>query len=914
MNLKLGGIKLRHYLNRKIALCLIAILMSGLLLPSSVISNAASAEVIPESILERENINITSGNFYNLSGDIAAGTIYDLTEGSIFIEYNSTSTGQYQSLFSVSNSTTGNANRYFHIYVTPSGGLGMELRNTDGIFKYTTVAPNTVVHGQTNMIAFAADPTTNSYKLFANGSLVATLNQTSFKFLSDITGLDRITLGGTVRADGNNQYEFGGTINKVVIYEEALSDTLLADMTLTTSVPPAVNILLDKSDISITSGSKYDLSSESSATQIKTLDEGTILISYTSTSTAGIQTLFSIGNSTSGNANRHFHVYITNTGLLGMELRNTDTEFKYTLNRPASLQGKYHGENAVNTVAFKADKTSGSYKLFANGELVATLDSSSYKFVNDITGVDNIALGATARSGSNAYPFGGMIHNVKVYDGPLSDEALIQATAVTTYGTKVFHSDDSTNANYYRIPAMLTLKSGTVVSSIDARYGGTHDARSNIDIAFSKSLDGGETWSQPSLPLVFDDYEAQAVEWPRDAVGKNVQISKSAAFIDSVLMQDSDSGRLFLFADAFPSGIGFNNSQAGSGFKEINGNKYIKLRKTGDAANTYNYSIRENGVIYDDLKNIPTDYSVDGDYRIKQNGVYLTQKQYRVYFQGTTLIEEKTNTDINMSVFYEDSLFRVLSTNYLVMKYSDDEGETWSDMHLLGKFRDPSQRNVLFGPGIGTQIKNGPYAGRMLVSAYNSISGDYGYLYSDDNGENWDFVNTSLGGSGNFAEAQIVEFPNGDLRTYMRTNVGKIGYITSVDGGMTWNSTSYIPDINVVSYGTQLAVINYSQQIDGKDAIIMSTPTTTNGRRAGKILIGLITDTGLSGYDKYSVNWTYEYEIDYATYGFSYSSLTELPNHDIGILYEKYDSWSRDELHLKNVMRYESYTIDELTN
>lgn len=108
------------------------------------------------------------------------------------------------------------------------------------------------------------------------------------------------------------------------------------------------------------------------------------------------------------------------------------------------------------------------------------------------------------------------------------------------------------------------------------------------------------------------------------------------AFIDSVLLQDEQSGRLFLFADAYPYGKGFNNSESGSGFKEINGKKYIKLYKNGDPSGTYNYTIRENGVIYDDVNGVPTDYSVDGDYRIMENGAYLTQKQYHVRFEGTS--------------------------------------------------------------------------------------------------------------------------------------------------------------------------------------------------------------------------------------------------------------------------------------
>ena len=92
-----------------------------------------------------------------------------------------------------------------------------------------------------------------------------------------------------------------------------------------------------------------------------------------------------------------------------MELRNTDDDFKYTLSRPAALEGKNHGQAAVNTVAFKADKDAMNYKLFANGELLATLTTDSWKFISDITGVNNIALGSTIRNGSAAYPYAGTI-------------------------------------------------------------------------------------------------------------------------------------------------------------------------------------------------------------------------------------------------------------------------------------------------------------------------------------------------------------------------------------------------------------------------------------------------------------------------------------------------------------------------
>lgn len=672
-------------------------------------------------------------------------------------------------------------------------------------------------------------------------------------------------------------------------------------------------LILKKENIDIEEGNTYDLTNETGGDMIQALEEGTIIVSFTSTGTQAYQSLISAGNSTKGNRNRYFHLYITDTGALGMELRNTDEVFKYTLSRPAALRGSYKGEIAENTVAFKADKEKKEYKIFANGELLATLKQEDFKFIKDISGVNNVQLGGTMRDGAVGYPFEGTIKNVKVYSNPLSDEELLESTGKTTYGKNIFYAGDETSSNYFRIPTLLTLSSGTVVATADARYGGTHDAKSNIDIAFAKSKDSGETWSTPTLPLVFDDYAAQAIDWPRDSVGKNVQINGSASFIDSVTVEDSTTGRLFLFADAMPAGIGFSNTAAGSGFKTVDGEKYVKLHWHKDPANTYNYTIREDGIIYDDRTGMPTEYSVDGDYDLLKNGEYLTQKQYDVHFEGTKLIEEKNDVDVNMNIFYKDSYFKVLPTNFIVMKYSDNEGETWSDMQILGRFKEDNQRVPLYGPGVGTQIKNGEHAGRIILTMYNSISAEFGFLYSDDHGANWNYVTTDLGGSGTFAEAQIVELPDGTLQTYMRTSVGKIGVITSIDGGTTWTEQEFVSGMTAASYGTQLSVISTSQLVDGKPAILLSEPAATNGRRGGKIWVGLVNDTGAEGYDKYDIEWKYCYSIDNDKYGFAYSCMSELPDGNIGIYYEKYDSWSRDELHLKNIMKFEKYSLDELT-
>lgn len=596
-----------------------------------------------------------------------------------------------------------------------------------------------------------------------------------------------------------------------------------------------------------------------------------------------------------------------------MELRNTDSVFKYTMDRPAVVWEKDHGENAVNTIAFSADKDEHVYKLFANGELIAILEKEDFKFISDITGVNNVGLGGVNRQGTVSYPFGGTIHDVKVYGSALSEEELIEATSSTAHGKNIFYAGDTTNSNYFRIPALLTLNSETIVAAADARYGGTHDAKSNIDIAFSKSLDGGETWSDPTLPLCFDDYIAKQIDWPRDSVGKNVQIQGSATFIDPVLLEDSANGRLFLFADAMPAGIGVSNASMGSGYKEIDGNKYMKLRWHEDPSNTYNYSIRETGIIYNDTTNEPTGYSVNGEYQLLKDGEALTCKQYDYYFEGTTLKEVRTDTDVKMNVFYKDSDFLVYPTNYLAMKYSDDEGNTWSDLKIISSFKPENEKFLVVGPGVGKQITTGTYTGRLIVPLYSNIHAELGFMYSDDYGDTWNYVAADGAGTGSTAEAQIVEMPDGSLKTYMRTAQGKIAEVTSIDGGETWSNRKFVPGMTAASYGTQVSAINYSGEIDGKPAIILAAPNATNGRRDGVIHIGLINETEQTGVDKYTIDWTYNYEIDGSQIGYSYSCLAELPNGDIGLLYEKYDSWSRDELHLKNVLKYDSFTIQELT-
>ena len=670
-------------------------------------------------------------------------------------------------------------------------------------------------------------------------------------------------------------------------------------------------LVFRKEDQKIAVGSPVELSTKDYAEKLMKLEEGTILVHYTSTSDQAIQSLFSVSNAKAGHENRHFHVYIRPEGVLGCEIRN-ESAMNYGFKAANAVKADYKGKPAENIIALQADKEKGTYQLFANGEKVLTVDAAAlggYRFISEITGLDTVSLGATKRGGINKYTFGGNIHKIEVYETPLTDEELIEETKKTAYPElqQIFHKNDGTGANYYRIPALLTLKSGTVISAADARFGGTHDSPNNIDIAVARSEDGGKNWSKPELPFHYEDYEDNTLEIP---VGTQTRVNQSASFIDPVLLQDEETERVFLISDAMAAGYGSPQAVTGSGYKEIQGKKYLKLQKAGET--DYNYTVRENGVIYNDTTNQPTEYSLNSNFEILKDNVLQTVKQKSSRFDPTNgsgqLVTDETDKDVPMNIMYADAVFKALPTTWLYMKYSDDDGKTWSDPILLNGM---VKAVLVTGPGRGMQIKNGEYKGRLIVPVYDTAQS--GIIYSDDHGATWNYAKGPSTKKAAMSESQIVEMPDGTLRVYARSTGSKIAEAVSLDGGKTWTEAAYVPGMTQPGWGSQLSVIRYGGLIEGKPALIMSTPAGVgNYRRDGRVKIGLITDTGKEGSEKYKIDWTYDYSVDSKNAGFAYSCLSELPNHQIGLMYEKYDSYNPAELHSQDIMKYEELSLSEL--
>lgn len=456
-------------------------------------------------------------------------------------------------------------------------------------------------------------------------------------------------------------------------------------------------------------------------------------------------------------------------------------------------------------------------------------------------------------------------------------------------GIKPFSSKSEIGCNYYRIPALITAADGTVVASVDARYGGTSDSPNDIDTAVSFSTDNALTWSEPILALSFDEWKHQNNLLDPEKGLINLQ---SASTIDTSLLLDNETGRIFLLVDVFPPECGVLFSEKGSGYKEVNGRKCLMLRKKGEDG--YNYTVGENGVIYD-ADGKETEYSVNGKYELLKNSEPLTVRQKRLDYWYSKPFGAPTLTEVPMNIMYGNALFQPMQTSYLYLIYSDDNGKTWSDPVDLNKQVKPDDAGFMgVCPGRGLQITEGEYAGRLIFTAYFSDPETgvqkFTSVYSDDRGETW---NTGAPivldeGIGNMSETQITEMPDGSLMSFSRSVNGNVTSAYSRDGGKTWTDPQAEAEIPLSEGGCMVSAINYSGKIDGKDAVLLSAPAGDD-RKNGYIYVGLVTETQ-GGERPYEIDWKYKKEITSEETYFAYSCMTELADGKIAILYEEANS------------------------
>ncbi|WP_170272155.1 sialidase domain-containing protein [Clostridium tarantellae] len=609
----------------------------------------------------------------------------------------------------------------------------------------------------------------------------------------------------------------------------------------------------------VNNNSAQDISSHIDS--LKNLEEGTIVTRFRLDGD-GIQTLLGISNNKTNNG--YFSLYV-NEGRVGFEVRN-QTQEGNTPDGTTNLAHEYADvalNKGFNTLALKIDKDLG-YKIYLNGSLVKETSNNDAKFLDDIQGLNAAFIGKTDRNSGNEYNFNGDIDYIDIYADPLSDNYLLKETSETSkpneddflpdgaYKSEPIDlfSPGDLNSNNYRIPALYTTQAGTVLASIDARITHGGDSPNNIDSAIRRK-ELGKDWEEGKIIL---DFPA------------------AASAIDTSMIQDEETGRIFLLVTHFSEGYGFPQAKKGTGYKEIDGVKYLCLY---DASGN-ELTIREEGKVYDKDGNI-TNYTVDEDKNLFENG-------------------EKVD-----NVLTKTSPLKVFGTSYLALIYSDDDGKTWSKPKDLNpETKEDWMKFMGTGPGRGIQIKNGAHAGRIIFPIYYTNASGFqssAVVYSDDKGETWhrgESPNDSRNGhdqdsdtitSGNqLTECQVVEMPNGQLKMFMRNTGSYVRISTSFDGGETWHE-DVEEDTALREPYCQLSVMNYSGKIDGKDAVIFANPDA-GSRSNGSVKIGLINENGTyeNGETRYTFDWKYNKVVKPGYY--AYSCLTELPDGKIGLFYE----------------------------
>ncbi len=440
--------------------------------------------------------------------------------------------------------------------------------------------------------------------------------------------------------------------------------------------------------------------------------------------------------------------------------------------------------------------------------------------------------------------------------------------------------------NVFRIPAMITMQNGELLAVADARYDQPNDGN-GLDTIASVSKDGGKTWEY-SFPIYLPDSY-------RDS------LRNSTASIDPGLLEGPD-GTIYCIADVFPTEYSVQNigPRTGTGYVEINGRQRLALTDDyGDVGTVpvnegderYLYYVGEFKDGYAQIltreDHAPTGYAVDewyNLYTVGENGEYLDDlKQPQI---------NNEDHQVQQNVYYRDSKFHVYQTGYIWMVTSKDHGRTWEHPRdLVPQIKKEDDQALLISPGCGLTTSDGT----LVIGCYNHEGAENAsLLYSSDNGVTWNRTADINTGS---SENEVVELEDGTIRMFYRGGSGKISYADftkNAAGGYDVGEPVSI-DACPVTSTCNMGAIRYSKKINGKQAILVSCPEGS-GRSNGKIFTLLVNE------DK-SMSLYHKLHVEGSEQDFVYSTLTELWDGTVGLLWEEGDRTAK--------IWYERYDVSE---
>lgn len=435
-------------------------------------------------------------------------------------------------------------------------------------------------------------------------------------------------------------------------------------------------------------------------------------------------------------------------------------------------------------------------------------------------------------------------------------------------------------SQYFRIPGMVTMADGSVVTLADARWDRTADGGGN-DTVVARSSDNGANWKYTYANYLSDN---------RD----NAFNTANTGFCDSEIATDGTN--LWMLSTVLPAGTGLNSGLTTPSSGDIytsDGHLYLAASTNGNLGN-FDYCLGDF-----DQNGFARVYTVsNGRIGTRPTGTYSwnqTQYNYKDIFVDTNFnIYNKPAAGgdyaYQSNLFFKTTVFGVRKTCHLVLRKSTDGGKTWGAPQPLN-VKQSGEYFYGVGPGRGSVSSNGKV---ILFSAYRYAGASAqrsSLVYSMDGGKTWN--RSPNAHESQCSESQVIilnENADGSmkLRLFFRSaSETKIEYqdaTLSANGTITWDSNVVTIAGTAKKNDCQISAIMYSKTIGGKKVIFVSTPTSSSTRGLGKIYALILNDD-------YSVNTVKSMDVTTSTASnsYMYSCLTELADGRIADLYENAD-------------------------
>lgn len=588
------------------------------------------------------------------------------------------------------------------------------------------------------------------------------------------------------------------------------------------------------------------------------------------------------------------------------------------------------------TYTFKeTDTTNSNMTVYLDGQNVGNINVEYTHFNKVKDGFNIVTLGGVVVVDTNPlkYPMNGSMDIVQIHDQVINDDQikelhtptdvveLPEMTELWEKGTKINSGEESDDpdgvaVSMYRIPSIVKTDSGKLIAAADARKYHYNDW-GDIATAVRISTNDGKTWGENKvvIDMPTNSNFDKSGDFIKDDYYPNSKRTQSAVAIDPVLLHAD--GKTYLFVDICPESNGAIDATSTSAYEKIKGKYYLNLY---DKSNK-KYTVRDQGVVYDGVGN-KTDYVVDG-----YNAETLTSTSNGELLKGNN---KAGNIYLNGSGNKSGDL-HVLKTSFIWLFTSDDDGETWNLPRDLTPFvKEDYMKFIGTGPGAGIKAKKADGSTRLIFPIYYTTNGEgtnlgsqsSACIYSDDGGKTWirgespndgrivnkgtdeertitsQTLNNQKGDSTyELTESQIVQLNDGRLVQFMRNtsfldadrDYGVVQYAISEDYGETWGQ---VYDTDIREPYCQLSAISVKADLDGKGSkeyIAISNASgneystktlphdTKKSRKVGHIRLCEIKGDEL--------NVKYDKTIDDG--GFAYSSLVQIDDNHLGIVYEK---------------------------